>query len=61
MASINADFPGDRIILMIVFCGALMMPLSMIRDLSGLRFVSVLSAVTLSFITLLIVGQFPYF
>jgi amino acid permease len=61
--SLNID--GDpyiiKIIFMCVACGGVMIPLGLFRDLSALRFISLLSAFTLTYITILVVVEFGFF
>ena len=59
--NINLDPSLERYIVMIITNIVLMMPLSLMRTLTSLRFISILSALTLVYITLLIIIEFPFY
>ena len=59
--NINLDPEIERYLVMIAANIVLMMPLSLMRTLTSLRFVSILSALTLAYITLLIIIEFPFY
>lgn len=61
--SININLNPDyaRILIMCSACIFIMIPLSLLRTLTSLRFGSLLSALTITYISLLIICQFPFF
>lgn len=61
--SLNISFEADleRIIIMVAANLILMMPLSLMRTLTSLRFMSILSALTLAYIAILIIAEFPFY
>lgn len=63
MKSVNLEFSGDtnRYIVIVVCNVLLMTPLSMFRELTSLRFISLFSAFSLVFVSLLVLAEFPFF
>lgn len=61
--SVDLDFQGPtaRIIIMVVVNLAIMTPLSMFKELSSLRFVSLFNSFSLIYISLLILAEFPLY
>jgi amino acid permease len=61
--SLNFNFDEDflRIIVMVAANLVIMMPLGLMRTLTSLRFMSIFSALTLTYIALLIICEFPFF
>jgi amino acid permease len=63
LGSFNIDATGNTTyyIIMVASNVLLMTPLSMFRELSSLRFVSLLSAFSLVYISVLVIAEFPFF
>lgn len=61
--SINISFDPDleRIIVMVAVNILIMIPLGLLRTLTALRFASLLSAMTLIYISILIISEFPFY
>ena len=59
--NINFDPNIERYIVMVVANIAIMTPLGLMRKLTSLRFMSIFSALTLLYIALLIICEFPFY
>jgi amino acid permease len=59
--NINFDPSIERVIIMVAANLIIMMPLGLMRSLTSLRFMSIFSALTLVYIALLIICEFPFF
>ena len=59
--NISFDESFEKYVIMSVACVFIMIPLGLMRTLTSLRFMSILSALTLAYISLLILIEFPFY
>ena len=58
---IELDYERTRIIIILVAVILVILPLSLLRNLSGLRFVAILSCLTILYIAIVVAVEFPFF